>query len=168
MKTMEEAVRVAVPLRTAYDQWTRFESFPRFMSVVKEVEQVRPAVTRWLIGVGPLRREYHAEILEQKPDSHISWRSWDRKLRHAGTVSFTPVAPEITTVTVAIRCHSWRGPGLVTLPLVRRTVASELERFRMFIEGVGDAGETWRGTIHHGRLQHLQKDPPTVPGWRHG
>ncbi|MCH1866998.1 SRPBCC family protein [Nocardioides sp. CFH 31398] len=168
MRTLEVTAEVAVPIRTAYDQWTRFESFPRFMSTVREVEQVRPAVTRWLIGLGPVTREFHAEILEQEPDSHISWRSWDRRLRHAGTVSFTPVDPQRTLVTIAVRCATWTGPGVVTLPLVRRTLAAELEHFRVFIEGVGDAGETWRGTIHDGRLKHLKNQPPTVPGWQHG
>ncbi len=168
VRTLEVTADVAVPLRTAYDQWTRFESFPRFMTVVREVEQVRPAVTRWLVGIGPFTREFHAEILEQEPDSHLSWRSWDRDLRHAGTVSFTPRGPAVTTVTVAVRCAAWEGPGVVTLPVVRRVVAAELGHFAAFIEGLGDAGDTWRGTIRGGRLQRLENEPPSVPGWRHG
>jgi uncharacterized membrane protein len=32
METIEETVDVAVPVNTAYNQWTQFESFPQFMS----------------------------------------------------------------------------------------------------------------------------------------
>ncbi|MFI7289509.1 SRPBCC family protein [Streptomyces anulatus] len=31
MSKIEESIEVAVPVRTAYDQWTQFEEFPRFM-----------------------------------------------------------------------------------------------------------------------------------------
>lgn len=53
MSTVEETIEIAVPVRTAYDQWTQFECFPRFMTTVKRVEQVRPAVTLWVVGLGP-------------------------------------------------------------------------------------------------------------------
>jgi uncharacterized membrane protein len=35
MGTIERSVEVAVPVRTAYDQWTQFESFPHFMEDVE-------------------------------------------------------------------------------------------------------------------------------------
>ncbi|MGW7210722.1 SRPBCC family protein, partial [Streptomyces sp. NPDC054837] len=36
MSTVKEAVDVEVPLHTAYNQWTQFEEFPRFMEGVEE------------------------------------------------------------------------------------------------------------------------------------
>ncbi|MYS43916.1 cyclase, partial [Streptomyces sp. SID5998] len=90
MHTVEETIDIAVPVRTAYDQWTQFKSFPRFMTVVRRVEQVRPAVTAWVIGVGPVRREFEAEIVDQEPDSHVTWRSLERRPGHRGEVRFRP------------------------------------------------------------------------------
>lgn len=31
MDTLDNTIEVDVPVRTAYDQWTQFESFPEFM-----------------------------------------------------------------------------------------------------------------------------------------
>jgi len=170
MSVVTEMVQVAVPVRTAYDQWTQFESFPRFMSRVGKVTQERPTLTHWTIRVGPLRRGFHAEVLEQHPDAHVSWRSLDRHLQHHGSVTFQSLALGRTTVTVRLHLVGWRGLG-VPAPLravVRRMVRAELGRFQEYVEGVGDAGETWRGTIHDGRVLQLQKEPPDTPGWPHG
>ena len=40
MSTIEKSIEVNVPVRTAYNQWTQFEEFPRFMEGVKEVNQL--------------------------------------------------------------------------------------------------------------------------------
>ncbi len=69
MNTIEETIEVAVPVRTAYNQWTQFKSFPRFMSAVKGVEQIRPAVTEWVIAFGPVRHTFQAEIVRRRPDT---------------------------------------------------------------------------------------------------
>ena len=39
METVEKSITVNVPVSTAYNQWTQFEEFPRFMSGVQEVRQ---------------------------------------------------------------------------------------------------------------------------------
>lgn len=75
MSTVEETIDIAVPVSTAYNQWTQFKSFPRFMTAVRSVEQIRPNLTRWVIGSGPLRYEFDAEIVEQVPDSLVAWRA---------------------------------------------------------------------------------------------
>src|SRR4051812_40469044 len=40
MATIARSIELAVPVRAAYDQWTQFEEFPRFMEGVKAVEQL--------------------------------------------------------------------------------------------------------------------------------
>jgi hypothetical protein len=42
-----EEIDVAVPTRFAYDQWTQFESFPRFMAGVDRVVQVDARTLEW-------------------------------------------------------------------------------------------------------------------------
>ena len=42
-----ESIDVDVPVRTAYNQWTQFESFPQFMEGVERIDQLtaRPRPT---------------------------------------------------------------------------------------------------------------------------
>ncbi|MEU1464646.1 SRPBCC family protein [Streptomyces sp. NPDC005727] len=169
MSTVNETIEIAVPVRTAYDQWTQFKSFPRFMTVVKRVEQVKPNVTTWVIGVGPVRREFEAEIVEQEPDSHVAWRSLERRPSHRGEVSFRSIARGGTSVSLRLEVEP-RGLGgrLTVVPgLTRRVVRSELEHFKEYIEGLGEAGGSWRGTIRNGHVRHAEPEPPRsqVPCW---
>ncbi|CAA9380187.1 MAG: hypothetical protein AVDCRST_MAG06-879, partial [uncultured Nocardioides sp.] len=39
MSQIQKSIDVDVPVRTAYDQWTQFESFPQFMSGVESITQ---------------------------------------------------------------------------------------------------------------------------------
>ncbi|MEU6367989.1 SRPBCC family protein [Streptomyces sp. NPDC046931] len=169
MNTVEEMIQVAVPVRTAYNQWTQFKSFPRFMSVVKRVEQVRPAVTTWVIGWGPVRREFEAEIVEQTPDAGLVWRSLERRPSHRGEVSFRPTAAGGTAVTVRMQVEP-RGPASVfpdVSKMVGRVVRWELGHFKEFIEGLGEEGGAWRGSIRNGHVLPAEPDPPRsrVASW---
>jgi uncharacterized membrane protein len=51
MATVSAEIDVAVPVSTAYDQWTQFEDFPRFMSGVVDVRQIDDALTHWVAEV---------------------------------------------------------------------------------------------------------------------
>ncbi|MGV9350288.1 SRPBCC family protein [Streptomyces spiralis] len=169
MTTITETIEIAVPVRTAYDQWTQFKSFPRFMTVVKRVEQVKPNVTTWVIGVGPVRREFHAEIVEQEPDSHLAWRSLERSPSHRGEVSFRPVGEGSTSVRVRLEVEPRGVAGALTVApgLTRRVVRAELGHFREYIEGLGEAGGAWRGIIRNGHVRPVEPEPPRsrVPCW---
>ncbi|GHA07225.1 cyclase [Streptomyces tauricus] len=161
MYSVEETIEVAVPVRAAYNQWTQFKSFPRFMTVVKKVEQIRPALLSWTLAVGPLRREFQAEIVEQEPDSHLTWQSLERHFVHRGEVSFRPTATGGTTVTVRIEVDS---PGATALrgglpKLVGRVVQRELGHFKAYIEGLGAESGAWRGTIRGGRVRPEEPRP---------
>ncbi|MFD0305963.1 SRPBCC family protein [Streptomyces sp. NPDC127119] len=193
MFSVEESIEVAVPVSAAYNQWTQFKSFPRFMTVVKKVEQVRPALLSWTLAVGPVRREFQAEIVEQEPDSHLTWQSLERHFVHQGEVLFRPTAADgtatgrtddtavdaadgtaggatdRTTVTVRIEVDS---PGATALlgglpELVGRVVQRELRHFKAYIEGLGAESGAWRGTIRGGRVRPEDPRPhrSRVPHW---
>src|SRR5690606_37042907 len=85
--TLSADIEVGVPIRVAYDQWTQFEEFPRFMAHVESVEQHGEALTKWLVSVGGVRRAFIAAIVDQQPDDHIAWASLDGPA-HAGQVRF--------------------------------------------------------------------------------
>ena len=75
MSTIEQSIDVAVPVRTAYNQWTQFEEFPRFMEGVEEVRQLDDTHLHWRTKVGGREKEFDAQITEQRPDERIAWSS---------------------------------------------------------------------------------------------
>ncbi|MFJ9008522.1 SRPBCC family protein [Streptomyces canus] len=162
---VEETVEVAVPVRTAYNQWTQFKTFPRFSAVVHGVEQVRPTVTAWTIGYGPLRHRFAVEIVEQDPDSYLAWRGLEQRPSHQGEVEFRPTESGGTAITVRMlleprgAAKQLTGSSKVT-QVTARVVRRELQHFKQFIEGLGQEGGAWRGTIRNGRVQHDHPEPP--------
>ena len=40
MARIEKSIEVNVPVTTAYNQWTQFEEFPRFMEAIESVAQL--------------------------------------------------------------------------------------------------------------------------------
>ena len=149
MSDVTTSVEVRVPLRTAYNQWTQFESFPQFMSGVVTVRQLDDRHTHWVTEVAGTRREFDAEIVEQIPDERIAWRSIDGEVRHGGRVTFQPVDAGRTRVTVDL---AWEPEGLLekaggAIGLDRLQIKADLERFRRFIEDRGAETGQWRGRV---------------------
>ena len=52
MSRIDHTIEVDVPVRTAYDQWTQFEEFPKFMEGVDCVEQLDDRRLRWRAEIG--------------------------------------------------------------------------------------------------------------------
>src|SRR5919206_526760 len=138
MSTIEQSIDVAVPVRTAYNQWTQFEEFPRFMEGVEEVRQLDDTTLHWVVRVGGVRREFDAKITEQHPDERVAWTSVDGP-RHAGVVTFHRLDDRHTRVTAQMDMDP---EGFIEnvgdkLGILGRRVKGDLERFRTFIESRG-------------------------------
>ncbi len=148
MSTVQQSIEVNVPIRTAYDQWTQFEEFPKFMEGVEEVRQVTDTRTHWVTEIAGMDREFDAEITEQVPDKRIAWRAVDGP-DQGGVVMFEPVDSGTTRVTVEM---DFAPEGLAekagdALGVVDRRVKGDLERFKDFIEGRGVETGAWRGEV---------------------
>jgi carbon monoxide dehydrogenase subunit G len=87
MSTLEKSIEVNVPVQTAYNQWTQFEEFPRFMEGVKEVTQLDDTHLHWKAEIASQEREWDAEITEQTPDQRIAWTSRGGAI-NGGVVTF--------------------------------------------------------------------------------
>ena len=151
MTSHEHTLVVDRPVRTVYDQWTQFESYPEFMSNVDDVRQVDPALTHWRVSVGGVEREYDASILDQQPDRLIAWASTDGP-RQAGIVTFLPEDADRTRVTLRLDFDPQGFTEHVgdALGLVSSSVENSLEKFKAFIEDRGSAEGAWRGRIERG------------------
>ena len=147
MGTIEQSIEVEVPVRAAYDQWTQFEEFPRFMEGVERDPPARrpaPALDR---RDRRLPHEWDAEITEQSPDQRVAWRNTgqgQRRRRHV------PQARR--------RAHPGHGPdglgaeGVIekvgdALGFATGACKGDLERFKGLIESRGTATGAWRGEV---------------------
>jgi uncharacterized membrane protein len=128
MGTTEQGIDVAVPLTAAYDHWTRFEDFPEFMEGVEEIRRIDEMHLHWTMLLAGVRREFDAEIVEQRPHARVAWRSVAGPT-HAGSVTLEPLDAEKTRVVLAIEEDLDGVPGFLA-----RRVAADLERCKSAIE----------------------------------
>lgn len=149
MSTVQESVEVAVPLHTAYNQWTLFEEFPRFMEGVEEVTQIDARHNHWKTKVSGATREFDTEIIDQMPDERIAWRTLGGDVQQRGVVTFQRLDGEHTMVRLALE---FEPEGLAEkaadmMNVVDRRVKGDLRRFKDYIEDRGMAAGGWRGRI---------------------
>jgi uncharacterized membrane protein len=152
METIRESIDVAVPVSTAYNQWTQFEQFPKFMDGVESVQQTDSTHLRWVAEVSGERREWQAEIVEQVPDEKIAWRATGGEGPN-GIVTFEPLGAGSTLMTVEM---SYEPEGLketlgAKVGLDTRQVGEDLERFKQLVEALGEETGAWRGEVHAGQ-----------------
>jgi len=153
MATTKKTIEVEVPIRTAYDQWTQFEDFPRFMDGVESVKQLDDKRLHWKATVGGKLKEWDAEIVEQRPDQVISWRSIGGA-HNTGSVTFQP-SDKGTKVTLVLEYEPEGAAEKAgdALGVLDRQVSSDLDRFKKFIEERRTPTGEWRGTIEGGRVE---------------
>ena len=154
MSRIVESIEVNVPVRVAYDQWTQFESFPKFMEGIDRVLQLDDATLEWTASIGGKVKHWRAEIVEQSPDDIIAWRSTEGA-HNDGAVRFESLGQDRTKIILQLDVEP---DGLVekagdALGVVERRVRGDLERFREFIESRGQATGAWRGRVDDGRVQ---------------
>lgn len=149
MPMYEKSVEVNVPVRTAYDQWTQFELFPKFMTGVEEIVQQTDTMTHWVTSIGGVRREFDAKITEQRPDERVAWRSTSGPAQ-AGVVTFHRLNDHTTRVHLQLELEPEgvaERVGSMTGAIGHRLQA-DLDRFKEFIESRGQQTGGWRSTVH--------------------
>jgi uncharacterized membrane protein len=148
MSTIEKSIDVNVPARTAYNQWTQFEQFPRFMDGVLEVRQIDDKHLHWRTIIGGKEKNFDAEITEQIPDKRIAWRSRSGAL-NAGVVTFHPINDQMSRIMLQME---YEPEGVVEksgdmLGVTSRRIEGDLRRFKEYLEARGNETGAWRGKI---------------------
>ncbi|TCC45760.1 SRPBCC family protein [Kribbella capetownensis] len=148
MSTFTQSIDVDVPVTVAYNQWTQFESFPRFMEGVREIRQLDDKHIHWVVKVGGATREFDATVTEQHPDERVAWRS-DSGPEHAGVVTFHKLSDTTSRVTAQMDIDPDGFLETVgdKLGVIEGRVKSDLERFKTFIEERGQETGAWRGDV---------------------
>ena len=148
MSEIMESVDVDVPVRTAYDQWTQFETFPKFMDGVKQVRQLDDRTLEWVADVAGMEKRWMAKITEQEPDQRIAWASTEGA-RNAGVVTFHRLSEGRSRVTLQLDVEP-DGPLETVgdaLGVVKNRVKDDMKRFKTFIESRGTETGAWRGEV---------------------
>ena len=154
MSRIEKSIDVNVPLSMAYNQWTQFEEFPRFMGGIEEVRQLDDKRLHWRAHIGGKQEEWDAEIVEQIPDQRVAWRSTSGA-PNSGVVTFESLGTAATRVNLQLEYtpqNAMESAGDATGMLSRR-VEGDLRRFKEYIESRGAETGAWRGEIHGGQVQ---------------
>ena len=150
MSNLERSIDVNVPAHTAYNQWTQFEEFPKFMEGVVSIRQLDDKRTHWVTNIGGKEKTFDAEITEQIPDKRIAWKSISGA-PHAGVVTFHSLNSENTRVMLQME---YVPEGIVEnlgsmLGVASHRMKADLDRFKEYIEAKGAATGAWRGEVKH-------------------
>ena len=102
MSLVEKSTTVNVPVKTAYNQWTQFEEFPKFMESVVSVQQLDAKQMRWHTNIGGVDQEFLSLRLPSRFLTHVS-------LGVAGAANDMPgLSPSIpSTITRVGSCCRW-------------------------------------------------------------
>ena len=154
MATLEKSIEVNVPVNTAYNQWTQFEDFPKFMEGVKEVRQLDDTHVHWHAEIAGKDKEWDAEITEQIPDQRIAWRSMSGT-PNSGAVTFEKISDDKTRITLRM---DYEPEDVVekagdAAGVLSRRIEGDLQRFKEFIESRGQETGAWRGKVEQGQPQ---------------
>jgi uncharacterized membrane protein len=155
---IQQSVDVAVPISEAYDQWTRFEDWPKFMHRVDSAQQVDDATVSISTKVWGVTKQFEAEIVEQRPDERIEWHT-DSGLAHSGVVTFHKLAPRLTRIEVSmdVKPDSLLEKAGRGMRFTKRAVRGDLHRFKAFVEMEEATEKGWRGTIEDGDVKRKRE-----------
>ncbi len=151
---VQQSIDVAVPVETAYNQWTQFEEWPQFMHRVTRVSQEDRATVSFATKIWGKTKEFKAKIVTQRPDEKIKWEVTEG-MTHTGWVTFHEIAPKLTRVELSLDVE----PGGMLekaargLRHVKRAARGDLHRFKAYIEALEEETGAWRGTIEDGKVK---------------
>jgi uncharacterized membrane protein len=150
---VQQSCDVAVPLETAYNQWTQFEEWPNFMHRVTRVTQEDDCSVSFATKIWGVTKEFKADIETQRPDERIKW-SVSQGITHTGVVTFHELAPRLTRIELSVDVD----PGSLIekyargTRYIKRAMRADLHRFKAFIEMQELETGAWRGVIEEGEL----------------
>ena len=155
MPRFEDTIEVDVPVRVAYDQWTQFSEFPRFMDGVESVKRLDRSTLEWVATIAGRRRTWRVRVLEQTPDVRIAWQGIDGGASD-GTVLFRPLGLDRTLVTLRLEVEPDGPMEALGAPdgFLERQAAGNLRRFKDLVEEQLVPTSPWRGGVDPGGTVH--------------
>jgi uncharacterized membrane protein len=164
---VQQDVFVSVAVEDAYRGWTEYKRWSEYVHRANlvdpqpEEDSFRLKVTEKMWG---FKRPFTAEVVSQKPNHHIRWRSTEGT-KHVGVIAFHSLGEHLTLISVNID-HA--PSGLLVERMARgfrfskRAIRADLHRFKGWIEHKSDDEiaeiEGWLGTIEGGQVTVSHED----------
>jgi uncharacterized membrane protein len=122
----QEFVVVKASVARAYEQWSRIEDLPRFITAIRDVRRIDDThfSYTWRPNGDDQRGVFH--IVLQIPGRRIAWRTMSDGFM-SGVVSFEPRSQEETDVTLKIR-------SIFDPPSLSQRVEEYLRNFKQLVE----------------------------------
>jgi uncharacterized membrane protein len=156
MPKIEDTIEVRVPVQQAYNQWTQFEDFPKFMEGIQSVQQLDDTHVQWVAEIRGESRQWTTEITEQRPDEKVAWKTIEGEVKNDGVVTFQPMGDAQTRVNVQMDVEGDSTAENVAgdlLGVVKKQVHGDLERFKQLIENRDEETGAWRGEVREGETK---------------
>jgi uncharacterized membrane protein len=156
MPKIEDSIEVQVPVQQAYNQWTQFEQFPKFMEGIQSVQQLDDTHVQWVAEIRGESRQWTTEITEQQPDEKIAWKTIDGEVKNDGVVTFEQVGDAQTRVKLQMDVEGESTVENVAgdlLGIVKGQVHGDLERFKQLVEHGDQESGAWRGEVQDGETK---------------
>jgi uncharacterized membrane protein len=156
MPKIEDTIEVQVPVQQAYNQWTQFEDFPKFMNGIQSVQQLDDTHVQWVAEIRGESRQWTTEITEQQPDEKVAWKTIEGEVRNDGVVTFEPMGDAQTRVNVQMDVEGDSTAENVAgdlLGVVKKQVHGDLERFKQLIESRDEETGAWRGEVEESKTK---------------
>ncbi|HWN71519.1 MAG: SRPBCC family protein [Gaiellaceae bacterium] len=154
MPKIEDTIEVQVPVQQAYNQWTQFEDFPKFMNGIQSVQQLDDTHVQWVAEIRGESRQWTTEITEQQPDEKVAWKTIEGEVKNDGVVTFEPMGDAQTRVNVQMDVEGDSTAENVAgdlLGVVKKQVHRDLERFKQLIENRDEETGAWRGEVEESK-----------------
>src|SRR3982750_317794 len=126
---------VGLPIDQVYEEFTKFDQFPRFMHRVLNVEQKGRDKISWSEKIWFSSRQWEGRVTERRKNDRIVWKT-NSGMEHKGIVSFHKLADNLTRVMVDME---FEPNGMMEkmasgLRFVKRAVQADLARFKTYVE----------------------------------
>jgi uncharacterized membrane protein len=126
MNAAQQFVIVKAPVNRVYEQWSRIEELPKFITPLRDVRRIDEThfSYRWQPDSSDQKGVFH--IVLQIPDRRIAWRTMSNGFM-SGVVCFEPRSQEETEVTLKIR-------SIFNPPSLSQRVEEYLRNFKRLVE----------------------------------
>ena len=164
---VQQAIDIGIPVTAAYNHFTQFEEWPKFMHRVQSVSQDDETHLKFKTKIWLFSREFTAEIEEQRPDERIQWNVTEG-ITHHGVATFHEIAPRLTRVEINVDVEP---SGLIEksargMRHVKRAIRADLHRFKAYVMMNEEPEGEWRGTIEDGEVKQQRESQSSRSGSR--
>src|SRR3954447_3578535 len=164
---VQQAIDIGIPVTAAYNHFTQFEEWPKFMHRVQSVSQDDETHLKFKTKIWLFSREFTAEIEEQRPDERIQWNVTEG-ITHHGVATFHELAPRLTRVEINVDVEP---SGLIEksargMRHVKRAIRADLHRFKAYVMMNEEPEGEWRGMIEDGEVKQQRESQSSRSGSR--